>query len=296
MGIRIVPVGLIYEDKQRARSRAYVRVGAPISMDEDLATNPAVPPDETDRDAVIALTRSIEERLADAALDFQSAEQRSALRLAAKVALRWEHADPRGRPPVGEVERLADRLADATAPAEAAVRVAAVAYREGLAAAGVHDAVVAPGAEEALARRSRIGWTFTLALSPLALAGLLANAVPTVLVYAVGRRSMPPVTHATAKFLTAIVAFAANWAVLRWWVFADTAHPWLLTLAAGPACGLAALWCVGRALRARRARIGIRTLAGAASVLEDLRVRRVRLVEAVRAATPAASQGPGPDG
>ncbi|HET6792311.1 MAG TPA: 1-acyl-sn-glycerol-3-phosphate acyltransferase, partial [Actinomycetota bacterium] len=74
MGVRIVPVGLIYEDKQRARSRAYVRVGNPIAMDEDLATNPAVPPDETDRDAVIALTRAIEERLADAALDFQSAE------------------------------------------------------------------------------------------------------------------------------------------------------------------------------------------------------------------------------
>ncbi|HET6791287.1 MAG TPA: hypothetical protein VFI35_06845, partial [Actinomycetota bacterium] len=51
---------------------------------------------------------------------------------------------------------------------------------------------------------------------------------------------MPPVTHATAKFLTAIVAFAASWAALRWWVFADMAHPWLLTLAAGPACGLAA--------------------------------------------------------
>ena len=296
MGIRIVPVGLIYEDKQRARSRAYVRVGAPIAMDEDLATNPAVPPDETDRDAVIALTRSIEERLADAALDFQSAEQRSALRLAANVALRWEHADPRGRPPVGQVERLADHLSDAPAPAEAAVRAAAVAYREGLAAAGVNDAVVAPGAEEALAQRSRIGWMLTLALSPLAVAGLLANAVPTVLVYAVGRRSMPPVTHATAKFLTAIVAFAANWAMLRWWVFADTAHPWLLTLVAGPACGLAALWCVGRALRARRARIGMRTLTGAAAVLEDLRVRRVRLVEAVRAATRATSQGPGPEG
>ena len=27
MGLRIVPVGLIYEDKQRARARAYVRVG-----------------------------------------------------------------------------------------------------------------------------------------------------------------------------------------------------------------------------------------------------------------------------
>jgi 1-acyl-sn-glycerol-3-phosphate acyltransferase len=296
MGVRIVPVGLIYEDKQRARSRAYVRVGNPIAMDEDLATNPAVPPDETDRDAVIALTRAIEERLADAALDFQSAEQRSALRLAASVALRWEHADPRGRPPVGAVERLADLLADAAAPAEGAVRAAAVAYREGLAAAGVHDAVVAPGADEALARRSRIGWMLTLALTPLAAVGLLANAFPTALVYAVGRRPMPPVTHATAKFLTAIVAFAANWAALRWWVFADMAHPWLLTLAAGPACGLAALWCVGRAIRARRARIGLRTLAGAAPLIEDLRVRRGRLVEAVRAATPATSQGRVPDG
>ena len=49
-------MGLIYEDKQRARSRAYVRVGEPIEMDSDLATNPAVPPDETDREAVAALT------------------------------------------------------------------------------------------------------------------------------------------------------------------------------------------------------------------------------------------------
>jgi glycerol-3-phosphate O-acyltransferase / dihydroxyacetone phosphate acyltransferase len=293
MGLRIVPVGLIYEDKQRARSRAYVRVGDPIAMDEDLATNPAVPPDETDRDAVIALTRSIEEHLADAALDFRSAEQRSALRLAANVALRWEYADPRGRPPVGEVERLADRLADATAPAEAAVRAAAVAYREGLAAAGVHDAVVAPGADEALARRSRIGWVLTLALTPLAVVGLLANAFPTALVYAVGRRPMPPVTHATAKFLTAIVAFSANWAALRWWVFADSAQPWLLTLATGPACGLAALWCVGRAIRARRARLGLRTLAGAAAALDDLRTRRARLVEAVRAATSIPEAGSG---
>ncbi|MGH2641789.1 MAG: lysophospholipid acyltransferase family protein [Actinomycetota bacterium] len=294
MGLRIVPVGLIYEDKQRARSRAYVRIGDPISMDEDLATNPGVPPDETDRDAVDALTRSIEERLADAALDFQSAEQRSVLRFAANVALRWEHGDPRGRPPVGEVERLADLLSQASASSEAAVRSAATDYREGLSAADVSDAVVAPGAEEAFTRRSRVGWLLTLALSPLAAAGFLANVVPTALVYAVGRRRMPPVTHATAKFLTAIVAFSANWAALRWWAFADSAHPWLFTLAAGPVCGLAALWCVGRAIRARRARLGLRTLAGAVAVLDDLRARRIHLVESVRAVTPAASHGPGP--
>jgi glycerol-3-phosphate O-acyltransferase / dihydroxyacetone phosphate acyltransferase len=291
MGLRIVPVGLIYEDKQRARSRAYVRVGDPITMDEDLATNPAVPPDETDRQAVVALTKAIEQHLADTALDFESTEQRSALRLAATVALRWEHADPRGRPPVGEVERLADRLSETPPETEAMVRSAAIAYREMLDAATVPDAVVAPGAKEAFARRSRVGWVLTLALAPLAAVGLLANAIPTALVYAVGQRPMAPVTHATVKFLVAIVAFAANWAVLRWWVLDDTGSPWLLTLVAGPLCGLATLWCVGRATRARRARLGLRRLAGAAGVLEDLRAHRTDLVEAVRVATATAIGG-----
>jgi len=284
MGLRIVPVGLIYEDKQRARSRAYVRVGDPIELDSDLAKNPSVPPDETDRDAVASLTSTIEARLADAALDFQSAEQRSALRLAANVALRWEHRDPRGRPPVGEVERLADRLSEAPASEEESVRAAAIEYRETLAGAGVSDAVVAPGAGEALLRRSRLGWLLTLALAPLAAIGLVANAVPVVAVFAVGRRPMPPVTHATAKFLTAIVLFPANWALLRWFVFDATSHPWLLTLALGPVCGLAALWCVGRAIRARRARLGLRRLAAASGLVEDLRARRAHLVDTVRAA------------
>lgn len=285
MGLRIVPVGLIYEDKQRARSRAYVRVGDPLELDSDLATNPAFPPDETDRVEVAALTRRIEARLTEAALDFRSAEQRSALRLAANVALRWEHGDPRGRPPVGEVERLADLLSEAPATEEEAVRSTAIAYREGLFAAGVPDAVVTPGAEAALARRSRLGWILTVALAPLAAVGLVANAVPVIAVGAVGRRPMPPVTHATAKFLTAIVLFPVNWTALRWVVFDAASHPWLLTLAAGPICGLAALWCVGRAIRARRARLGLRRLAAASGLVEDLRARRARLVEAVRAAT-----------
>ena len=300
MGLRIVPVGLIYEDKQRARSRAYVRVGEPIEMDSDLATNPAVPPDETDREAVAALTSRIEAALTDAAIDFTSAEQRSALRLAANVALRWEHGDPRGRPPVGEVERLADRLAEAPQQLEAEVRAAATDYREALSIAQIPDAVVAPGAEEALARRSRIGWLLTLALAPLAALGLLANAVAVAAVYVVGRRRMPPVTHATAKFLTAIVLFPASWAVLRWVVFDAAAHPWLLTLALGPICGVVALWCVGRAIRARRARLGLRRLTEASGLVEDLRARRAHLVHVVRAATTGAGarsqDGLDPDG
>jgi hypothetical protein len=293
MGLRIVPVGLIYERKQRARSRAYVRVGEPIAMDGDLATNPSVPTDESDRAAVAALTERIEEHLADAAVDYQSAEQRSDLRLAADVALRWEHGDPRGRPPMGEVERLADRLSEAPARMEEEVRAAARHYRDGLAVVGVPDAVVAPGAEEALARRGMFAWLLTLAILPLALIGLVANALPTLAVYAAGRRPAPPVRHATIKFLTAFVVFPLMWAVLRWWVFADARHAWLLTFAVGPICGLATLWCLGRLLRARRARLGLERLAAATSLVDDLRTRRARLVDAVRAATSTASHGPG---
>ena len=287
MGIRIVPIGLIYERKQRARSRAYVRVGEPIAMDEDLATNPSVPPDETDRALVVALTERIEEHLADAAVDYESAEQRADLRLAADVALRWEHGDPRGRPPMGEIERLADRLSEAPEAAGDEVRAAAERYRDGLAVVGVQDAVVAPGAEEALATRGRFAWLLTLAIAPFALVGLVANAFGTVAVSLAGRKPAPPVRHATIKFLTAIAAFLLNWAALRWWILADAPYPWLLTLFVGPICGLAALWCVGRVIRARRARLGLERLAAATGLAEDLRARRARLVEAVRVATGA---------
>jgi glycerol-3-phosphate O-acyltransferase / dihydroxyacetone phosphate acyltransferase len=287
MGLRIVPVGLIAEDKQRARSRAYVRVGEPIVLDEDLAEHPGVPPDERDRPAVLALTEEIERRLADAAIDYESAAQRAELRFAAITALRWEQADPRGRPPVGEIERLADALAEAPEEVERPVRAAAIAYRDALAAADVPDAVVAPGAEAAFRDRSRLGRVVTLAMLPFAVVGAVANALPALGVYLTGLRAAPPAMHATTKFLAGIALFLVNLGLLRWVVLDETSQPWLLTLVVGPICGLAALWVTGRLLRARGAGTGFGGLAAAADALEDLRARRARLVEAVRAARQA---------
>lgn len=284
MGLTIVPVGLIHEDKQRARSRAYVRVGEPIEMDEDLATNPGVPTDERDRAAVQALTAAIEERLTNAAIDFDTAAEHAELRFAAVTALRWERADPRGRPPVGDIERLADELNDVPAPLERAIRDAAVAYRDALAAAEVPDAVVAPGAEAAFRARSRIGRVLTLVLVPFAVAGVVANAVPAAGVYLAGRRRAPPVTHATTKFLVGLGLFLVNLVLLRWVLPDGAGHPWLLTVAVGPLCGLAALWVAGRTIRARRARLGFRRLAAATGALEDLRARRAALVASVHEA------------
>ena len=84
---------------------------------------------------------------------------------------------------MGEIERLADRLSEAPEAAEDEVREAAEHYRDGLAVVGVPDAVVAPGAEEALARRGRWAWLLTLAIAPFALVGLVANAFGTIAVY-----------------------------------------------------------------------------------------------------------------
>ena len=272
VGLRVVPVGLIYEDKQDARSRAYVRVGKPIDVD-------VLPPgDDSERSLVERLTADIEDGLAAAAVDFESAEQQVALRFAAKVALRWEDADPRGRPPVGEVERLADRLGrspDVVVPP-------ADAYREALVAAGVPDDVVAPGAIDTYRRRGRPGWLLALAATPFALVGAVANALPMLGLYAVGRRRMTPVTRATAKFLTALVLFLANWLALRYWLLADGSRPWLATLVVGPLCGLVAIWLVARWIRARRARLGIRRLVGERSALHELQQRREAVVDAVR--------------
>jgi hypothetical protein len=86
-----------------------------------------------------------------------------------------------------------------------------------------------------------------------------------------------------------------NLALLRWVVLADAEHPWLLTLAVGPLCGLAALWVVGRLIRARRARLGLVRMAAASVVLEDLRARRAHLVAAVRDAEQALTARRGSD-
>jgi type VI protein secretion system component VasK len=146
----------------------------------------------------------------------------------------------------------------------------------------VPDDVVAPGAIETYRRRGRPGWLLALAMSPFALVGVIANALPMLGLYVVGRRPMPPVTRATAKFLTALVLFLANWLALRYWVFAGSSRAWLVTLVVGPVCGLAAIWLVARWIRARRARLGIGRLVGQRATLDELQQRREAVVQTVR--------------
>ncbi len=167
-------------------------------------------------------------------------------------------------------------------------------YREGLAAAGVSDAVVAPGAEEALARRSRVGWL----LHPGALAARRGGAPRQRGPHGArvrGRatsdaagdprdRQVPDGDRRVRGELGACFAGGCSPTPPS----RGSSRSRRVRSAASPRCGA---W--GGLIRARRARLGLRTLAGAAAVLEDLRARRVRLVEAVRAAARADVARPG---
>lgn len=286
-GLRIVPVGLIYEDKSTARARVYVRVGVPIDLDAELRT--LVPSGgetgDDDRESVGALTTLIHDRLAAVALDYESAAQMTSLGLAATIALRPLDADPGWRPAFSAREDLTTQLGDAPEAQQAMVRGAVDAYRAALEANAITDAAVATDPR----RHRRVhlaGAVVAVMLAVPAVVGAVVNAVPGTLTWVSGRRPMAPVTRATVKFLVAFVCFPLTWLVVRYLPpVRDTAHPWWVTVAIGPACGLAAAWLGARLRRARRARVNLRKLAGVGASLDDLRARRDRVVEAVGAVT-----------
>ena len=280
-GVAIVPVGLMYEDKASARSRAYVRVGPPLVLDEGADTLVAGRSvgGEDDREAVRALTHEVETRLSQAALAFHDAAELDALATAAEVALRPADAGQGWTPPLSIVEELAARLAGSAGRAD--VRSAADAYREALEANAVGDPSVASAAEGRFHRVHLLASLLTVIGLPFALAGLVVNGVPGLLVHLSGRPTMAPVTRATVKFLLALVAFPITWMLCAWFLSGRVGHPWILTAFLGPLCGLVALWVLDRILRARRARLDVARLTGPRSSLSDLRERRARLVEAV---------------
>lgn len=286
-GLRIVPVGLIYESKARARARVYVRVGVPIDLDAELEATepPGGSAGEDDRETVDELTASIRARLAAVALDFESAAQMSSLGLAATIALRPLDADPGWRPAFSAREDLTTRLGDAPEEQQALVRDAADSYRDALEANAISDAAVATDPR----RHRRVhltGAAAALLLAAPAVVGVVVNAVPGLLTWLSGRRPMAPVTRATVKFLVAFACFPLTWLAVRYLPpVRDTAHPWWITALIGPVCGLAAAWVVARLHRARRARVNLRRLAGADASLDDLRARRDCVVEAVGAVT-----------
>lgn len=276
-GLSILPVGLMYEDKASARSRAYVRIGTPLDLDAAIrAAGPRSAIDDRDHDAVEVLTEEIAARLSRAALDFADAAELAALEHAAGIALLGSEGHGPG---LGATQDLARRLA--AAPGVADVVEAEGAYRQALEAHAVTDRSVAVAPEHGFRRIHVAATVATLALLPLAVVGAIVNLVPAAAVHLAGRPRMAPVTRATWKFLTAILLFPLAWVAWRYLAFGDLPHPWWWTLAAGPVCGLASLWVADRVRRAWRARLDLRRLAATGPALDELRRRRAGVIAAV---------------
>ncbi|HEY6566083.1 MAG TPA: 1-acyl-sn-glycerol-3-phosphate acyltransferase [Actinomycetota bacterium] len=291
-GLSVVPVGLMYEDKTKARARAYVRVGEPLEMDAWVAARGSEPDgasaDETDHAAVTALTEELRARLATVALDFRDAAELAALNEAAEIALRPIDADLRWNPPMASREDLASALGAAPRDAVATVRHVVERYTDALEANAVTDEAVATDPRNHR-RRHLTGLALTAVMIGPAIAGLVVNLVPALLTHAAGRRNSAPVTRATVKFLVALVVFPATWVIWRYTAVADERSPWLAILVLGPGCGLALSWVADRIRRGRRARLDLRELAGVGTSLEGLRARRDEVVVAVAAAVASGS-------
>ena len=89
-GITIVPVGILYESKFKLRSRALLRIGEPIHLDDAVASLVAgrTAGGEEDHEAVRALTDRVAAHLVAASPRFASVFEWQRLAYASEVALR----------------------------------------------------------------------------------------------------------------------------------------------------------------------------------------------------------------
>ena len=236
-GVSTVAVALVYDDKQRFRSRALVKVGAPEATDRWLEPYRSDP-----RAAVRGLTDELTERLRQVGPDYRSWAEAAVLAEAADIVARTTTELP------SDVD-LQDRQAIASAlagagggradPAVEAVRAAVLAYRRQLALVGLDDAQVAASYRSGRLRRQLVGALIkVVAAVPFAAVGVVIHVVPYVVVKRLSRVPDNEGMRATVKLLGCFFLFVAVYAVVGIAV-GEALGPWfgLLAAAIAPACG-----------------------------------------------------------
>jgi 1-acyl-sn-glycerol-3-phosphate acyltransferase len=218
-GVRILPIGVHYENKAGFRTRALVNLGKPVDLDAWAAARPgAVADGADDRDAVEALTDVIDRSLRRAAPDFPDWSTVRAFHQAAEVLLEDVEPAPDAQLRYGDVELLAARLNRAGEPARTELLTSAGEYRDALRTAGTSDKAIASTAGRVAAGSWR--WLrdtlLTLVLLPFAIAGLFAAAIPLLLVLLVSRLPVAPAVRATMVPGVALLTFGAEWVWLAW--------------------------------------------------------------------------------
>jgi 1-acyl-sn-glycerol-3-phosphate acyltransferase len=305
-GVRIVPVGVTYEDKVAVRGRALVSYGRPIEVpvDRRVVDDVGVPV----ADHVRELTDRLQADIEALTPHFDTTEEALALSAAATVSLR-DDAGEVVAVPLAAVAARARRLAAAD-PARRLELVGLVArYRMLLGFVDIDDEDVVRGIGlSALARRIAVLAAVVVLLAPLAVAGLFANLVPAVLVLVAGLVPKAPVSKGTIRLLVAAVAFPATWLFLALRDAASGAVPdlvrrvtvpvdallgpdpgdragvaaGLVVLVAVPVLGALALVIVERARTLVVSVVRWRTLLDRRGQLDEVRARRAAVVALTR--------------
>jgi 1-acyl-sn-glycerol-3-phosphate acyltransferase len=285
LGVRIVPVGLVFEARGEFRSRALVVVGEPLDPGPEVRL--------ADRDepaAVRALTDRIAAALSRVTLNYASWEEARLIELGAEI---WEREHGEGR----AARRLADGFAARSAVAGALGRLRVVhpgevegavaagrAYEDLLRTAGLTDAQLAARVPRWIAA-AFVARTLArlLVASPVAALGTLLNVVPYTLVHLIALRfEEEPNQLATWKLFPGIVLYPAIW--LGWGVAATR---WLgaeagATLAlAAPFAGWVALRWHEQRRRLWRESRAFFVLRNRRDLVRELRARRDRLAAAI---------------
>lgn len=223
-GITLLSAGIHYQNKAALRSDVFIDIGYPIDLDGWVTEN--IPQgeaqDASNRNAVIALTSEMEERLRWAAPDFEDWVAARNLAAASAVALRpSDGSDPEvGH---GDKEVLARLIDEAQDNYKQDVVDAMDRYRSELDALGYDDEMFVSG----VGNKRAFLWNIVkdlvigLLLLPFAIVGLFFNAIPMAIVWLIGRVKVADAVIATIKPLGAIFAFLLTWGFWAWWVFSN---------------------------------------------------------------------------
>ncbi len=275
--VTIIPIGLSFESHVDIRPAVAVFVGEPISVDGWRRETGRLTAGEDDRDAVVALTERIRERLAAVSPDFASLDERLILRAAAEVTAR--DAGTRLDPTFGTVELLARQLATAPAGDRASVVDRYRDYATRLSLIGLSDADLENRNQIRRLARPAGAAALLLLTGPALLALALIHLPAIAIVVATTSAARNPIHKGTTRLLVGLVAGLVTWGVTGL-VLADGTWAWVMALvvAVGGAVALATiapLYTLLRLVIGRARTFGRRQLA------EDSREDREILVRTV---------------
>jgi len=243
LGLRIVPVGLIFDDKNTFRSRALVLVGEELAPIEGAGEGPAA-------DAVRRLTQRVADGLVEVTPNYRSWRDARVVEQAASLFARPLAEDTRRTRlaesfPLEKAFREGLEELKTTDPAAVNALFADIRrYGRLLRVAGLRDEQVAARYSSPLIARYLFRTTLTLLVwLPMAVVGTVIHWLPYRLVAEVARRAAPtPDTRATYKLFSSIFLFPSTW--LLWstaaWCVAGW-HAAAAALVAVPLSGYAAL-------------------------------------------------------